>query len=106
MSSPQSRFQRSAVNSLRAALALILLALAGCASVSIGANGPAQTAQSYVGEPFIDLEAQLGPPDRENLINGGERLSTWEFDRCSVTSRTNADGIVEDVHWSRGCAAI
>lgn len=83
---------------------MVMISLAGCASVGV-ADGPAQIAQTYVGKPLADLESQLGPPERENLTNG-ETLSTWEFDRCSVTARTNSDGIVADVSWSRGCAVL
>jgi hypothetical protein len=90
---------------VRAALALALLSLAGCAALGIGADGPAQTAQNYVGKPLVDLESELGPPQQEN-VSDGERLSTWDFDRCSVTARTNPDGIVADVYWSQGCAVL
>lgn len=88
-----------------AALAFLLLSLAGCIPFGVSSNGPAQVAQSYVGKPLIDLESQLGAPDEERFSND-ERLSTWEFDRCSVTATTNGEGIVADVSWTRGCAAL
>ncbi|MGH8217447.1 MAG: hypothetical protein ACREUT_02575 [Steroidobacteraceae bacterium] len=84
---------------------MVMLSLTGCASLGIDANGPAQIAQTYVGKPLADLEAQLGPPQRRE-VSEDEALSTWNFDRCSVTATSNRDGIVADVSWSRGCTAL
>ena len=90
----------------RATVSLVIISLAGCASVGVEApDGPAQIAQTYVGQPLMDLESQLGPPEEQRLTNG-ETFSTWDFDRCSVIARTNSDGIVADVSWSRGCAVL
>lgn len=84
-------------------LAPALIFLAGCAAV--GANGPAQIAQSYVGKPLAALESRLGPPQEENMTDG-EMLATWDFNPCSVTARTNARGFVTDVSWSKGCTPL
>ena len=89
-----------------AAAGIIVLSIAACASVGVEApDGPAQIAQTYLGQPLTDLESQLGPPYREQVTTD-ETLSTWRFDRCSVTTRSNPDGIIADVSWSRGCTAL
>lgn len=93
-------------NCRRVILTIIVLAITGCVSVGVDApDGPAQIAQTYLGQPLVDLESQLGPPLREQVTTD-ETLSTWQFDRCSVTARSNSDGIVADVMWSRGCTAL
>ena len=93
-------------NSRRVLAMMIVLSITGCASFGVDApDGPAQVAQTYVGQPLADLESQLGPPEREQVTTD-YTLSTWQFDRCSVTARSNSDGIVADVSWSRGCAPL
>lgn len=85
---------------------MLVLSIAGCASFGVDVpDGPAQIAQTYVGQPLVDLEGQLGPPEREQATTD-ETLSTWQFGHCSVTARSNSDGIVAGVYWSRGCAAV
>ena len=93
-------------NCRRVVLATIVLSITACASVGVVApDGPAQIAQTYVGQPLVELESQLGPPEREQVTTD-YTLSTWQFDRCRVTARTNADGIVADVSWDRGCTLL
>ena len=93
-------------NCRRVVLMMIVLAITGCVSVGVEApEGPAQIAQTYLGQPLADLESQLGPPQREQASTD-ETLSTWEFDRCSVTARSDSEGIVADVFWSRGCTLL
>lgn len=85
--------------------ALVLFFLAGCTSVGVGVDGPAQIAQSYIGKPLAALEWRLGPPQEENMTNG-EMLATWNLNPCSVTARTDAKEFVTDVSWSKGCTAL
>ncbi|MGH8220317.1 MAG: hypothetical protein ACREUT_17410 [Steroidobacteraceae bacterium] len=93
-------------NYQRAILMMIVLSITACASIGVVApDGPAQIAQTYVGQPLAGLESQLGPPDREQVTTD-ETLSTWQFDRCRVTARSNAEGIVADVSWNRGCTLL
>lgn len=93
-------------NGKRAILLMIVLSMTACASVGVVApDGPAQIAQTYLGQPLADLESQLGPPYRQQVTTA-ETLSTWQFDRCSVTARSNSEGIVADVSWSRGCTVM
>ncbi len=93
-------------NAVCTLLTLMALSASGCASVYFDApDGPAQTAQTYVGQPLAKLEAELGPPQGQRA-RANETVSTWDFDHCAVTARSNADGIVTDVSWSRGCAVL
>lgn len=85
---------------------MIVLSITGCASFGVEApDGPAQIAQTYVDQPLMELESQLGPPQAQRVTTD-ETFSTWVFDRCSVIATTNADGIVAHVSWNRGCALL
>lgn len=106
MKPPLRQTPLTPANCKRAILIMIVLWITACASVGVVApDGPAQIAQTYLGQPLADLESQLGPPYREQ-VTIDETLSTWQFDRCRVTARSNSDGIVADVSWSRGCTAL
>jgi len=106
MKRPRVQARRVAANCRHVILTMIVLSITACASAGVAApDGPAQIAQTYVGQPLVDLESQLGPPYREQVTTD-ETLSTWQFDRCLVTARTNSDGIVADVSWNRGCTLL
>lgn len=106
MKTPLRQAQLTPANCRRVVLTMIVLSITGCASVGVDApDGPAQIAQTYIGQPFVDLESQLGPPQAQRVTTD-ETFSTWVFDRCSVIARTDSEGIVADVSWSRGCAPI
>lgn len=52
----------------RADLSMAVLSLAGCKSLGVDArDGPAQTAQPYLGQPLVDLESRLGQRNGSRL---------------------------------------
>lgn len=91
-------------SALPLSLALGLLA-SGCASAP--QHYPSQTAADYVGKPLSELEIRWSVPWDIGTAGSG-RKATWRFDQynldgCTVTARTDANGIIRSVSWTRGC---
>src|SRR6185312_12741797 len=69
MNTRRKQARLTSVNCKRVSLIVIVLSITGCASVGVVApDGPAQIAQTYVGQPLVDLQSQLGPPEREQVM--------------------------------------
>jgi len=89
---------------LLGSLAMGLLAT-GCASPP--QHYPSETAAGYVGKPLSALEIHWSVPWDIATVGSG-RKATWRFDQynldgCTVTARTDSDGIIKSVSWTRGC---
>lgn len=92
---------------LRSGLSSLAVGLLASACASAPQHYPSETAAGYVGKPLSELEIHWSVPWDIATVGGG-RKATWRFDQynldgCTVTVRTDADGIIKTVSWTRGC---
>lgn len=102
----RSRVRRSAGDT-RALLAALTAALLLAACASTPPHYPSQTAEARIGKPLFNLEMRWSTPAGLHEVNGAH-VATWRFNQynyagCSVTVRTDREGIIQEVTWTKGC---
>lgn len=80
--------------------------LAGCATPP--KHYPSQTAAGYVGKPLLKLEMDHWSTPWNISAAGDGQAATWLFNQynlagCTVTVRTDANGVIRTVAWTQGC---
>ena len=94
----RSGFRHARGMTLRSGLSSLAVGLLASACASAPQHYPSETAAGYVGKPLSELEIHWSVPWDIATVGGG-RKATWRFDQynldgCTVTVRTDADGII------------